>query len=39
MVHCHMRAARLHEYTETMDDALSIDDIDAPQVSQADRLH
>ena len=33
-----MRAARLHDYTETMDDALSVDDVDAPQVSQADHV-
>ena len=33
-----MRAARLHEYTEAMDDALSIDDVDTPQVNQADHV-
>ena len=31
-----MRAARLHAYTEEMDDALSIDDVDEPQVERAD---
>ncbi|WP_049903276.1 NAD(P)-dependent alcohol dehydrogenase [Halococcus agarilyticus] len=33
-----MQAARLHEYTEEMDDALAIDDVDAPQVSRADHV-
>lgn len=33
-----MQAARLHEYTEEMDDALSIDDIDEPQAEQADSV-
>jgi D-arabinose 1-dehydrogenase-like Zn-dependent alcohol dehydrogenase len=31
-----MQAARLHEYTEEMESALSMDDIDEPQVEQAD---
>src|SRR6056297_1798300 len=31
-----MRAARLHEYTENMGDGLSIDEIDAPQVTASD---
>jgi D-arabinose 1-dehydrogenase-like Zn-dependent alcohol dehydrogenase len=38
MVYCHMRAARLHEYTEAMNDALSIDDVDTPQASRADHV-
>ncbi len=33
-----MQAARLHEYTEEMDDALSIDDVDEPQPEQADHV-
>ena len=31
-----MRAARLHEYTDEMSDALSIDEVDAPQVTRSD---
>lgn len=31
-----MRAARLHEYTEDLGDGLSIDEIDAPQVTGSD---
>jgi D-arabinose 1-dehydrogenase-like Zn-dependent alcohol dehydrogenase len=31
-----MKAARLHEYTEEMSDALSIDNVDEPQVNTAD---
>jgi D-arabinose 1-dehydrogenase-like Zn-dependent alcohol dehydrogenase len=31
-----MQAARLHEYTEEMESALSIDDVDEPQVEAAD---
>jgi D-arabinose 1-dehydrogenase-like Zn-dependent alcohol dehydrogenase len=31
-----MQAARLHEYTEEMDSALSIDEVDAPQAEGAD---
>lgn len=33
-----MQAARLHEYTEEMDEALTIDDIDEPQVTQSDQV-
>jgi D-arabinose 1-dehydrogenase-like Zn-dependent alcohol dehydrogenase len=33
-----MQAARLHEYTEAMDDALSVDEVDAPEPSQADHV-
>ncbi|WP_435077565.1 NAD(P)-dependent alcohol dehydrogenase [Halococcus sp. AFM35] len=33
-----MQAARLHEYTEEMNDALSIDDVDEPQPEQADHV-
>ena len=31
-----MRAARLHEYTDDMSEGLSIDEVDAPQVSASD---
>ena len=31
-----MRAARLHEYTDNMSEGLSIDEVDAPQVSASD---
>ena len=31
-----MRAARLHEYTEEMENALSIDDVDEPQIERSD---
>lgn len=31
-----MRAARLHAYTDEMDDALSIDDVDEPRIEAAD---
>ncbi|MFB6301787.1 MAG: NAD(P)-dependent alcohol dehydrogenase, partial [Haloferacaceae archaeon] len=31
-----MQAARLHEYTDEMSDALDIDEIDRPEVSRSD---
>lgn len=33
-----MRAARLHEYTEEMSEALSIDDVDRPTVERSDQV-
>lgn len=33
-----MQAARLHEYTDEMDDALSIDEVDEPQAEQSDHV-
>jgi D-arabinose 1-dehydrogenase-like Zn-dependent alcohol dehydrogenase len=33
-----MQAARLHEYTDEMDDALSIDDVDRPAADTADAV-
>ncbi len=36
VVACNMRAARLHEYTDDMDDALQIDEVDRPVPDQSD---
>jgi D-arabinose 1-dehydrogenase-like Zn-dependent alcohol dehydrogenase len=33
-----MQAARLHEYTDEMDEALSIDDVDEPRIEWADGI-
>jgi D-arabinose 1-dehydrogenase-like Zn-dependent alcohol dehydrogenase len=33
-----MQAARLHKYTEAMDNALSVDEVDAPEPTQADHV-
>lgn len=33
-----MRAARLHEFTDDMSDALSIDEIDQPEISKSDEV-
>lgn len=33
-----MRAARLHEYTEDMSDALSVEEVDRPEISKSDQI-